>query len=125
MVFDLKTSLPKIVKCPSDRFEPSNRWSNVTVTFCTNVHSECNGQGELEYSPGNETSDRICRCDYKQDYVESNYRERASVGFSKSHTDVQCYKFHCNGTRLQNYSCVEKCPKGMHYPNDSGQCQAF
>ncbi|KAK3582674.1 hypothetical protein CHS0354_031085 [Potamilus streckersoni] len=122
-VFDVGTSMQKLEKCPHDTFQPSKRWSNETLSMCNFYRSDCNGEGELEYLPGNETSDCICRCDYKRDYVELNYRQRASVGFSKLHSDVYCIHFPCSGTRLSNYSCVEKCPEGMHYPDDSGQCQ--
>ncbi|KAK3582676.1 hypothetical protein CHS0354_031087 [Potamilus streckersoni] len=126
MIYDNEIATPKIEKCPPGTYQPSNRSSSTMVEICAYDHSDCNGEGEVEWLSGNEITDRICKCDYKRNYVELEYALRASLGlsmgFSKNHDDVQCFYQPCGGTRLQNYSCVDNCPEGMYYLNDSGEC---
>ena len=59
-------------ECPSNRYQPIPKNSS-EIYQCEYEKSVCDEEGEVKCDDGSTTTDRQCRCDYKQGWIANIY----------------------------------------------------
>ena len=59
-------------ECPANRYQPIPKNSS-EIFQCEYEKSVCDEEGEVKCDDGSTTTDRQCRCDYKQGWIANIY----------------------------------------------------
>ncbi|XP_052078938.1 uncharacterized protein LOC127716727 [Mytilus californianus] len=106
-----------IRQCGAERFQPLKLPSN-TSSNCVMLKSQCNGEGQVDFSNGTTTHDRSCRCNYLNNFVFVT-KPKATCYCVPSQEDCSCYYKACpvDHYLTPDYQCV-------HFSNLAGifQC---
>lgn len=79
--------------CSNDFFQPFKFWSNYS-SECVLTKSNCSEEGQINFSNGNTTSDRACRCDNKKGYAFVHKPNKECFCYPE-YEDCSCYFRSC------------------------------
>ncbi|CAC5366232.1 unnamed protein product [Mytilus coruscus] len=110
--------------CSDDRFQPFTFWTNGS-SKCVYKKTHCNQEGQVIYNNGTLQTNRICRCDYTNNY-DFVLKPRNGCFCVPSEEDCSCYVKTCpTGYRLtRDYECLKEsklkfnCPEIYKDSND-------
>ncbi|XP_076072012.1 uncharacterized protein LOC143043717 [Mytilus galloprovincialis] len=94
--------------CSDNRFQPFTFWTNGS-SKCVYKKTNCNQEGQVIHNNGSLKTDRICRCDYTNNY-DFVLKPRNGCFCVPSEEDCSCYVKTCpTGHRLtRDYECLKE-----------------
>ncbi|XP_056001301.1 uncharacterized protein LOC125655555 isoform X2 [Ostrea edulis] len=115
-------------RCPSTHYQPSGQMSNqYKKVTCMYKKAKCEDEGEEICDEGNDTTDRMCRCDYTRGYRSLQYlldNPHHRSCYQPKSNERGCVALPCNeGQELnQAYQCIPACPIGYFRPQYTVNC---